>query len=29
VDVSIDGTWYKDQDYHTMYVGEIVEILAR
>jgi flavin reductase (DIM6/NTAB) family NADH-FMN oxidoreductase RutF len=29
VDASIDGTWYKDQDYHTMYVGEIVEILAR
>lgn len=29
IDAGIDGTWYKDQDYHTMYIGEIVEFLAR
>ena len=21
--------WYKDEDYHTMYVGEIIEVLTR
>jgi len=21
--------WYKDEDYHTMYVGEIIEVLSR
>ena len=29
VDASLDATWYSDKDYHTMYVGEIVEALAR
>ncbi len=29
IDDSIDSTWYKDKDYHTMYVAEITEILAR
>ena len=29
IDDSIDNTWYKDKDYHTMYVAEITEILAR
>lgn len=29
IDSSIDGTWYKDGDYHTMYIGEVTEILAR
>lgn len=28
-DDSIDSTWYKDKDYHTMYVAEVIEILAR
>ncbi len=28
-DASIDETWYKDKNYHTLYIGEIVEILAR
>lgn len=29
IDAKIDNTWYKDHDYHTMYVGEITQILAR
>lgn len=29
IDNSIDSTWYKDKDYHTMYVAEVIEILAR
>lgn len=29
IDRSIDETWYKVMDYHTMYVGEVTEILAR
>lgn len=28
-DPTIEGQWYKDGDLHTMYVGEIVQILAR
>ncbi len=28
-DPSINETWYKDKDYHTLYIGEIVEFLAR
>ena len=28
-DESIAANWYKDEDYHTMYVGEITQILAR
>lgn len=28
-DGTIDSAFYKDGDYHTMYVGEIVEVLAR
>lgn len=29
LDANIDGEFYKDGDYHTMYIGEIVEIVAR
>ncbi len=29
LDASIDSTWYKDNDYHTMYVAEITQILTR
>lgn len=29
IDLTIDGTWYKDKDYHTMYIAEVTEILAR
>ena len=29
IDEAIDDTWYKDKDYHTMYVAEVTEILAR
>lgn len=29
IDTTIDSTWYTTQDYHTMYVGEITQILAR
>ncbi len=29
VDPSIEEEWYKDGDYHTMYVGEIIQALAR
>ena len=28
-DAGIEPAWYKDGDYHTMYIGEIMEILAR
>ena len=29
IDAAIDDKWYKDNDYHTMYVAEITQILAR
>jgi flavin reductase (DIM6/NTAB) family NADH-FMN oxidoreductase RutF len=29
IDPKIQTTWYADNDMHTMYVGEIVEVLAR
>ncbi len=29
LDPDIDTSWYKDQDYHTMYVAEITQILTR
>ena len=29
IDDTIDSTWYKDKDYHTMYIAEVTEILAR
>lgn len=29
VDDTLDGIWYTDHDYHTMYIAEITEILAR
>ena len=29
IDPEIKDTYYKDGDYHTMYIGEILEILAR
>jgi flavin reductase (DIM6/NTAB) family NADH-FMN oxidoreductase RutF len=29
LDPAIDSDWYGDGDYHTMYVAEITEILAR
>lgn len=29
LDGAIDGTWYKDKDYHNMYIGEIVQAMAR
>ena len=29
LDLDIDTSWYKDQDYHTMYVVEITQILTR
>jgi flavin reductase (DIM6/NTAB) family NADH-FMN oxidoreductase RutF len=29
IDASIDERWYGDQDYHNMYVGEVMEILER
>lgn len=29
IDPGIDAQWYSDQDYHTMYVGEIVDVLVR
>lgn len=25
----IKEKWYKDEDYHTMYIGEIIEVLTR
>lgn len=28
-DAGIDSQWYSKGDYHTMYIGEIMEILAR
>ena len=28
-DMGIDDAWYKDKDYHTMYIAEITDILAR
>jgi len=28
-DMDIDGTWYKDKDYHTLYIAGITDILAR
>lgn len=29
IDKSIDETWYKDKDYHTLYIAEVTDILAR
>ena len=29
VDEAIDSEYYKDGDYHTMYIGEVTEFLAR
>ena len=29
IDASIDSAWYKDKDYHTMYIAEVTEVLAR
>ncbi len=29
VDSTLEDQWYKDQDMHNMYIGEIVEVLAR
>lgn len=29
IDPEIDSKWYADKDYHTMYIGEIVELMAR
>lgn len=29
LDSEIESTWYKDKDWHTLYVGEIEQILAR
>ncbi len=29
LDKTIDDTWYKDKDYHTMYIAKITKILAR
>ena len=28
-DGGIDEAWYKDKDYHTLYIAEITDILAR
>ena len=29
LDETIDEIWYKDKDYHTMYIAKITKILAR
>lgn len=29
LDSTIDGQWYPDRDYHDLYMGEVVSILAR
>ena len=29
LDPGIDGKWYPDQDYHRIYIGEIVECLKK
>lgn len=29
LDSEIESTWYKDKDWHTLYVGQIEQILAR
>lgn len=29
IDNSLDEIWYSDKDYHTMYIAEITDILAR
>ena len=29
IDATIDSSWYKDRDYHTMYIAEVTEVLAR
>lgn len=28
-DTEIDGKWYEDKDYHSLYIGEVLTILAR
>ena len=29
IDREIDGAWYQDKDYHTLYIAEVTDILAR
>ncbi len=29
IDPNIDGKWYPDQDYHTLYIAQITDFLAR
>ena len=29
IDKGIDASWYKDKDYHTLYIAEITDMLAR
>ena len=29
LDETIDETWYKDKDYHTMYIAKITKILTK
>ncbi|MGF6907100.1 flavin reductase family protein [Fusobacterium sp. PH5-44] len=29
INKEIDGKWYSDKDYHTMYIGEILKILEK
>ncbi len=29
IDEKINETWYKDNDYHDLYIGEIIEILSK
>ena len=29
IDKGIDETWYKDKDYHTLYIAEVTDMIAR
>lgn len=29
IDPGIDDTWYRDKDYHTLYIASVTDILAR
>jgi flavin reductase (DIM6/NTAB) family NADH-FMN oxidoreductase RutF len=29
IDGSIDSEWYKDKDYHDLYIAEVTDILVR
>lgn len=29
IEAGLDDTWYKDKDYHTLYIAEITKIMAR